>query len=291
MHNLNLSLLRTLIAICDEESFARAALRVHKSQPAISQQMSKLEGELSITIFEKKGRKKTLTPAGIRLVEYARKILTLHDEMWAIMHDEELIGPVRIGAPPEIADTILPHILQRFARANAKLSFLINVGRSPELMDMLEAGALDLTISTKEYGNFPHHLLRTSPTVWIAAKNYDFDPKQVISLIVADESSLSRQICLTALNEGNYQYKETYTAPTLEGIRAAVRSGLGITARSIEVANASEELKILGSEYGLPPLPNIDYYLYLQDRGIPNPTAKKLYQLLISQLNKYPIES
>jgi DNA-binding transcriptional LysR family regulator len=58
MRHLDLSLLRTFVAICDEESFAKAALRIHKSQPAISQQMGRLENELQVSLFIKRGRRK-----------------------------------------------------------------------------------------------------------------------------------------------------------------------------------------------------------------------------------------
>lgn len=281
MRHLDLSLLRTFIAICDEESFAKAALKVHKSQPAISQQMGRLESELQVSLFIKRGRRKQLTAAGVRLSEYARRLLALHDELWATLHDQELSGPVRIGAPADIADTVLPTILQRFARANPRLSMAIHVGRSPDLMDMLLSGELDLTISTRETSGYPHLVLRSSPVVWIAASDYQLVEDEPLSLVLADEPSIFRHIALEALDHEQREYKESYIAPNLAGIKAAVRAGLGITARSIEMVTS--EFRVLGERQGLPPLPVVNFYLYLRNDN-PSEAASKLYQLLASQV-------
>ncbi|EWH01393.1 LysR substrate-binding domain-containing protein [Halomonas sp. BC04] len=281
MRHLDLSLLRTFVAICDESSFAKAALKVHKSQPAISQQMGRLESELQVALFIKKGRQKQLTAAGMRLEEYARRLLALHDELWATLHDQELSGPVRIGAPADIADTVLPGILQSFARANPRLSMAIHVGRSPDLMDMLFTGELDLTISTRVASDIPHLVLRNSPVVWIAASDYQFDNLQPLPLVLADEPSIFRRIALEALQEHGHSYKESYISPNLAGIKSAVRAGLGITARSIEVV--TPEFRVLSEREGLPPLPNVNFYLYLRDDN-PSEAASKLYQLLASQV-------
>src|SRR5699024_4597231 len=138
------------------------------------------------TLFIMKGRQKQLTPAGIRLVDYARRLLALHDALWSTLHDQELTGPVRVGSPADIADTVLPGILQRFARATPHLSMAIHVGRSPDLMDMLSAGELDLTISTRLVEAHPHILLRSSPTVWIAASDFQIEDGP-LPLVLADE--------------------------------------------------------------------------------------------------------
>lgn len=281
MRHLDLALLRTFVAICDEKSFAKAALKVHKSQPAISQQMGRLESELQVQLFVKRGRRKQLTSAGVRLSEYARRLLALHDELWAALHDQELIGPVRIGAPADIADTVLPNILRFFARANPKLSMVIHVGRSPDLMDMLLAGELDLAISTRETDEYPHLILRSSPAVWIAASDYQLIEGEPLSLVLADEPSIFRYIALEALNREQWEYRESYVAPNLAGIKAAVRAGLGITARSIEMV--TPEFRVLGERQGLPSLPIVNFYLYLR-RDNAGEAAKKLYQLLASQV-------
>ncbi|MFD0387101.1 LysR family transcriptional regulator [Tistrella bauzanensis] len=63
MINFDLAALRTLVAIADQETFARAGDAVHRTQAAVSQQMRRLEDQLGLTLFERSGRTKELTPA------------------------------------------------------------------------------------------------------------------------------------------------------------------------------------------------------------------------------------
>src|SRR5262245_24119595 len=104
----DLDLLRTFVAISDLESFAAAARHVHRTQSAVTQQMQRLEGQVGVRLFRRAGRLKSLTRHGQTLLEYARRILALHDEAVRVLVTDEPRGPVRLGAPPDVADTILP---------------------------------------------------------------------------------------------------------------------------------------------------------------------------------------
>lgn len=147
----------------------------------------------------------------------------------------------------------------------------IHVGRSPDLMDMLFAGELDLTISTRKADGYPNLVLRSSPVVWIAASDYQLVSDEPLSLVLADEPSIFPAIALEALTREQWDYKESYIAPNLAGIKAAVRAGLGITARSIEMV--TPEFRVLGEHQRLPSLPTINFYLYLQNDS-PSEAAK-----------------
>ena len=68
--------LRYLVALADEESFTRAAEREHIAQPALSQQIQKLEQELGLPLVERTTRRVSITDAGNLLVARARRVLT-----------------------------------------------------------------------------------------------------------------------------------------------------------------------------------------------------------------------
>src|SRR5271169_3439791 len=72
--------LETFLAVAEERSFSRAAARLHRTQPAVSQAIAKLEGELGEVLFERSSRDGTLTDAGEVLREYAAKLLNLRNE-------------------------------------------------------------------------------------------------------------------------------------------------------------------------------------------------------------------
>jgi DNA-binding transcriptional LysR family regulator len=72
--------LETFLAVAEERSFSRAAARLHRTQPAVSQAIAKLEQELGEVLFERTSRDGTLTDAGEVLREYAAKLLNLRTE-------------------------------------------------------------------------------------------------------------------------------------------------------------------------------------------------------------------
>ena len=69
--------LETFLAVAEERSFSRAAGRLHRTQPAVSQIIAKLEAELGETLLERASRDGVLTDAGDVLREYAEKMLNL----------------------------------------------------------------------------------------------------------------------------------------------------------------------------------------------------------------------
>ena len=72
--------LETFLAVAEERSFSRAAARLHRTQPAVSQVIAKLEAELGETLLERSSRDGTLTDAGEVLREYAQKMLNLRTD-------------------------------------------------------------------------------------------------------------------------------------------------------------------------------------------------------------------
>jgi DNA-binding transcriptional LysR family regulator len=273
---LDMELLRTFAAIAEHASFAAAAESVHRTQSAVTQQMQRLEAQLGQTLFRKQGREKRLTDDGMKLLDYSRRMLTLNDEACAAIAGSSVTGEVRLGAPVDVADSILPNLLQRFSKSFPSLRMTIDVGRSPFLMEAMKAGEIDMTISPRDQPEYRRVTLRASPTVWICAADYCYDSSQPLDLIVADEPSLFRRMAMERLEHARVAWRVTYVAPTLPGIRAAVRAGLGVTARSIEMMGP--DFRVLGESDGLPALPDVQYHLYLG--SAPNLPARQLFDSL-----------
>lgn len=269
MRNLDLDLLRTLTAIARYETFSEAANRLHKTQSAVTQQMQRLEAAIGLPLFEKQGRNKALSTHGRRLVEYARHMLAINDEALRALQDAPLEGDLRLGAPLDVADTILPTLLTHIARSAPRVKLEIRTDRSPFLMDALRAGELDLTISTRFDQEFEGVALRTSPTVWLASADYVHDLNAPVPL------------ALTALEQAQVRWHTNYVAPNLVSIKAALRAGLGVTARSVELL--APEMRVLGEKEGLPPLPDVTYFLWIR-RDLINPLTRQVYDMLRSNL-------
>ena len=91
--------LETFLAVTEERSFSRAATRLHRTQPAVSQAIAKLEAELGEVLLERSSRDGTLTDAGEVLREYAVKLLNLRTEAAGALNElRELHRGRRAGA-------------------------------------------------------------------------------------------------------------------------------------------------------------------------------------------------
>lgn len=278
--NLELDLLRTFVVIAEGNGFAAAAESVHRTQSAVSQQMQRLEQLIGKELFSRNGRNKALTEHGVKMLGYARRMLRLNDEAcFSLMHDD-VDGVLRIGSPDDTADTILPELLSRFAKAYPRLAIEIVVKRSPFLMTMLANDDVDMAISTVDSVDYPALVLRVSPSLWFCGANYAFNLDEPLPLVSLDEPSIYRNMAINHLEQAGIPWRIAYVATTLSGARAAVAAGLGVMARSIELLG--DDLCVLGEAEGMPKLPNIKFNLYMR-RNSPQKAAEMLFKSLLGQ--------
>jgi len=140
--------LRYFRAVARFRSFTRAAEHEHVAQPSLSQQIRKLEGELGARLFNRLGRKITLTPFGERFEEHARRALAELDG--AKQEVEELMGlrqgTVWVGAVPTVAPYLLPTILTAFTRRYPGVTLQVHEDLTTSLVERLSNGDLDLAL-------------------------------------------------------------------------------------------------------------------------------------------------
>lgn len=273
--NLDLDLLRTFVAVADLNTFAAAAAAVCRTQSAVSQQMQRLEQLVGKELFARHGRNKLLTEHGIQLLGYARKILRFNDEACTSLMFSSLQGVLTIGASDESADTILPFLLNRISSVYPKLALDVRVKRNPFILEMLNQQEVDLVVATACPPNFESLVLRTSPTMWYCAADYNLQKGEPIPLVLLDESSASRDVILESLNAAKLPWRIAYVASTLPAVRAAVKAGLGVTARPVEMM--SPDLRVLGASEGLPTMPETQYLLCRNPKG-QNDLAQVIFQ-------------
>ncbi|AIJ46048.1 LysR substrate-binding domain-containing protein [Comamonas testosteroni] len=281
MDTLDLDQLRTLATIARQQSFAAAAVQLGCTQSAITQQMQRLEDKVGHTLFEKQGRQKRLTEHGQRLLGYAQRMLAIHDEAISSLRHHHLEGLVRIGAPHDVADTMLPPVLKEIALKFPGVQIDIHMERSPFLMESLKQGELDLVISNRDDTTFESFALRSSPTVWLCGANYVHDPGKPVPLVLASGPSIFRRLACDALDAADIGWTPRHTCTSLVGIRAALRADLGVTARGVEQLDPG--LRVLGSGDGMPPLPDLVYKLYIRSHVV-NPITRQVFENLKARM-------
>jgi DNA-binding transcriptional LysR family regulator len=151
MHEMSVRRLSHVVALAEELSFARAAERVHLSQPALSRSIQAIEEELGLRLFDRAVRGVAVTQAGKTVVERARRVLF---EANCLSRDVELLksheaGEVRMGLGPYPTMVLMPDLLVEFGRRYPAVEMKVSVNQGVEMVDMLLAEQLDFLVTDR----------------------------------------------------------------------------------------------------------------------------------------------
>lgn len=251
---LDLAILRTLAAAAHLGGFGRAADRVGRTQSAVSLQLRRLEAQLGRKLFVKSGRGLVPTEAGEVLLAYAGRLLALNDEALEAVRGQGLNGRVRLGVPQDIADTILPDALARFARAHPEVLLEGRVERQETLTRLLREGAIDLALLFTEERPPEAQDLGEMALTWVAGADWRFPPGQPVPLALLDAPCLFRKAALATLDAAGVPWRLVFTSPSLGGLWPSIRAGLAITVR---VAAFCPPDIVAVEAPTLPPLPKV----------------------------------
>ena len=254
-------LLRTFVAIVDNEGFTRAGERVGRTQSTISLQIKKLESNLGRRVFERDGRELRLTPDGEMLLPYARQLLHLAEEARARLLEPDIEGTVRLGTPEDFATVYLPDVLARFARAHPRVTLDVHCEFSFDLIEGFSKGEFDLALIKREpQGPAGGISVWRDVLVWVGASKLVLHPSEPVPLALAPVPDLYRKRAIGGLQAAGRDWRVVYTSPSSEGLQAAVRAGLAVTVLSKDMV--PDGLLMLGPEYELPMLPDTEIALY-----------------------------
>ena len=141
--------LRTFVAVAEQASFRGAAERLFLSQPTVTAHIQALEREVGTEMIDRSGRRARLTPAGERLLPYARRMLALEAEAgeeiraWHLRYDERL----RIVSSIFVAASALPVAMRRLLAERPRVDIVLRTGFSREVVEAVAAREAELGLS------------------------------------------------------------------------------------------------------------------------------------------------
>jgi DNA-binding transcriptional LysR family regulator len=259
---LDTDLLRTFVFIAEEGSFTRAGQRIGRTQSAVSMQLQRLEGQLGQTLVSRgRGGAVHLTPHGQFLLERARELLALNDQIWTSFRAPAVHGTIRLGTPDDYALRYLPTILKRFAESHPAVQVDVLCLPSHDLVERLRKGDLDLTLCSEglEPSGWPAVALWRAPLSWITSTRYAPHRQDPLPLALANEHCNWRLSAVRALEATGRRYRIAYHSTTQIGTHAPVLAGLAVTVST--TSWLPEGLRPLRPEEGLPPLPEFGIML------------------------------
>jgi DNA-binding transcriptional LysR family regulator len=234
--------LRSLVALAEERHFTRAAAREHIAQPALSQQIRKLEAELGLQLVARTTRRVAMTEAGSMLVARARRVIAELDAA-----QEELqglagvqAGRLSVGALHTMGPVDLSVVLAAFHRRYPAIELTVREQSSDELADMLRTDELDLaflsvTERIQSRGLELHRLL-TEELVVVLPTDHRLARRERVSLtelahepfISFREGSRPRELLVSAAAAAGFELRIALESNESRRIRSLVASGLGV---------------------------------------------------------------
>ena len=231
--------LETFLAVAEERSFSRAAARLHRTQPAVSQSIARLEAELGETLLERAARDGSLTDAGEVLQEYARKMLNLRDEAGAALTDLRSLhkGRLNVAANEYTCLYLLP-VLDAFRQRHPQIKVTVHRALASRIADevlqhSVELGVLSFRPEDPQVQSFvvyrdqlvcivsPRHALAGAGKASIGRLGRE-------TFVAHNVPSPLRQKVIAAFERHRTPLKMDVELPSLEAIKRFVERGNGV---------------------------------------------------------------
>ncbi|KTD42864.1 LysR family transcriptional regulator [Legionella parisiensis] len=276
--------IKSFLAVIEYRSFTLAAKRVHITQSAISKRMQKIENELGMRLFIVDGSKITLTDAANHFIPYARQMLAAYNNMVMSFKNESRAFQhhLVIGASVFVSHYILPEFLNYLKTANLPIQLHVKTIGENEIEDRINYGTVDLVIG-------PEHELSaklfTKTPLWqekfylVVDRNHELlQINKSLSLadlanfpaIFTERGGAVREKVETLFQENQLHLNLGLEISTMDAIKTLVEYGLGWSILPAKLI--SKQLKILNSDAMNVLIPFNAYYLKkrAEDRGINN---------------------
>ncbi len=242
--------LRTFLTLCSEMNYRRASEKLGMTQPAVTQQIHRLEEEYRCRLFDYSGRKLTLTEQGASMKRYAENVLYQEKELKRSLE----IGSkkeLKLGATKTIGEYAIADMVEKYL-SDGEGSLNLDVDNTENLLNSLRSGDLDIAMiegffDTEE---FAHELFRRVEFVGLCGKDHPLAgrtvPLDVImgnTLFLREEGSGTRRIFEMMLEERNrsvYEFDRTVTVSNFGLMTELIRRGCGITFGYRSIADASD---------------------------------------------------
>jgi DNA-binding transcriptional LysR family regulator len=281
----DVDLLRTFVAVVETGSFTKAGLSVHRSQAAVSMQIRRLEQMLGATLFARTTRNVALTRPGNTLLDYARRLIDLHEQAWSAIVRPEVSGRVVLGAPDDYVSSLLAPVLRRFAKLYPQIEIEIVCAQSTALAPMLADNKIDLAFVTRDR-KLRGEFVRSEPMVWVGGAN-DTPVLAISPLPVGlyEPGCVARRHTLAALERAHIRYRAAYSSASQFGLIATVDAGLAVVA--LTRSGVPPRLAILGEAHGLPAIEPLDIVVARSAKS-DRPTCDYLAAQMIEDLRVRP---
>jgi len=261
VRTLDLTALRSFVAVADAGGVTRAAVRMNLTQSAVSMQLKRLEEFTGQPLLDRSARTVALTPQGEQLLGYARRMLALNDEAWGRLTSHAFEGEVNFGAPHDVIYPHVPQVLRDFTTAYPRVKVRLHSMMTTELKAMLARGELDLILTTEAEAGPGGEVLAREPLVWAGAPGGQAWRTRPLRFATSNRCIFKRS-AIDALEGAGLPWELAVDAFSDAVIEASVSADLGVSVHLAGSVPAKCEPIRAGL---LPPLPVYAINMYVDD--------------------------
>jgi DNA-binding transcriptional LysR family regulator len=267
MLNIPTDLLRTLVAVVDLRSFTKAAQSLGVTQPAVSAQIKRLQFLLGYDLLDKSAPGVSLTGRGEIVVNHARRLLSINDDILHLTGAKEASRVLRIGIPGDYAGTRLPGILSSFRSRWPDVSFQVRGSRPlDKMLRDLQQGDFDLVIAmtTSQLALEARHVW-LEDTAWVCSASTNLDPEAPVPLVSYGEDAVCHRIAVSGLRRAGRDFDVVFTSHSLISLIEAVDAGMGVMV--VPRPRAARFKLIAWDDAPLPKMPQLYCSIFLREGG------------------------
>ncbi|MCM2532994.1 LysR family transcriptional regulator [Neobacillus pocheonensis] len=234
--------LRYFIEVAERQHVTEAAENLNVAQSAVSLQISKLEDELGVKLFERVGRNIKLTQIGIIFLSHIKKAIKFIDEAKGKV-DEYLdpkAGTIKIGYPTSLASYWLPTVISAFKEKQPNVVFYLRQGSYVDLIEAVKNGEIDLAflgpVPTKE-PDIATKILFTENIAALIPINHPLADRTSIylsdlrndSFVLFPNGYILRKIAVDACKDAGFEPNTTSEGEDMDAIKGLVSAGIGVS--------------------------------------------------------------
>lgn len=277
--NIDIGNLRAFCVVAEKESFTLAAELLGATQSTISMRVKKLEQLLGNKLFDSSPHGVELTVFGTDFIPKAKDLLGAHDNtLHSITHQSEKQS-FRLGVTYHGIDQNLPELLELLSDKFPQYRMSVSILSSEELYAGLSRLKLDAIVAKRLTGDHKGQSLFSGKLVWMASKNFRYDPDKPVPLVSLGSPCSLRQIAINSLNTAKKSWQEVFIGSNVFAVKSAISAGLGMAC--LERRTLPEDCQVMPESVALPQLPATEFVLEATS------SARKKDAQLINVLTEY----
>jgi DNA-binding transcriptional LysR family regulator len=256
---LDIESLRVFTSVIDLKRVGLAAQQLNLTQSAVSHKIKRLENRVGLKLLRRNSQGFTSTAEGSGFLDYARRLVCLHDEMVSNYPVSNLQGKLVLGATEDATHGALARVLGQFRRSHPAVKLQIRIAQSLQLEEWLKDGSIDLAILQlfNQKIRKSDQILWRDRVKWVMSADYPVEIGDLVPFVSFSEHCYYRQAASQALKNQGRSLDIVFDCQSVNGVNEAVRQGIGVALITESVMDDS----LVEVDAGLPEMPDIAHVI------------------------------